>query len=263
MPDLSKRAVYTVPAMSDVVVRRGLTYRQVGSTKLSLDAYAPPSTSPTSRAPVLMFIHGGPIPSDMPPATEWGIFQSYGELAAASGFVGITFQHRLHGPLEYVTAQYDVAEAIAYVRAHAAELGADADRIVLWAFSGGGPLLSQTLRERPPFVRALVAFYAALDLRHLVPDADPEMAERARLLSPAALVDKAAGLPIFVARAGRDNELLNQSIDTFVREALAARVDVDLVHHAQGEHGFDALNDDDRSRQIIARALDFARAATR
>ncbi|HEY7188419.1 MAG TPA: dienelactone hydrolase family protein, partial [Vicinamibacterales bacterium] len=111
------------------------------------------------------------------------------------------------------------------------------------------------------FVRCLVAFYALLDVRHLLPpDADAERVARAHAFSPAAHLDAAAAtLPIFVARAGRDNAIVNTAIDAFVREALTANASIDLANHADGQHGFDLVDDDERSREIIARALAFAK----
>ena len=110
----------------------------------------------------------GRFPREFTPPTQWGVFVSYGELAAASALVGVTLNHRLHAPTDFERSQADVAAAIDYVREHAAELNVDADRIALWYFSGGGPLLSAVLRDRPSYVRCVLAFYAFLDLRHMI-----------------------------------------------------------------------------------------------
>jgi acetyl esterase/lipase len=226
-----------------------------------MNLYAPPNLSHGARRPAIFFVHGGPIPADMTPPTQWGIFDSYGGFAAASGMVGVVFNHRLHGPTDYRKSQDDIAAAIAHVRAHADDFNVDPERIALWAFSGGGVQLSWALRERPSHVRCLLAFYAVLDVRHAVPpNADPGMVKQYELLSPAAyLREKSEGLPMFVARAGLDSPTINQSIDTFVSEALAANATLDLANHPRGHHVFDCLDDDDRSREIIARAMDFAR----
>jgi acetyl esterase/lipase len=63
--------------------------------------------------------------------------------------------------------------------------------------------------------------------------------------------------PIFVARAGLDVAPLNAVIDQFAAAALAANAPLTLMNHPQGKHGFDALNDDDRSREIIRAAIAF------
>jgi dienelactone hydrolase len=130
----------------------------------------------------------------------------------------------------------------------------------VWAFSGGGPLLAWLVRERPPFVRCLLAFYSMLDLRHLVEPGHAEQAERATRVSPAAhLADGHAVPPTFVARAGRDTPIVNASVDAFVRAALAGNAPLTLVNHPHGQHAFDVLDDVALSRDIIDQAMRFAR----
>jgi hypothetical protein len=43
-----------------------------------------------------------------------------------------------------------------------------------------------------------------------------------------------------------------------VQEALAGNAMLDVMNHDKGRHGFDYLDDDSRSREIIAHALAFA-----
>lgn len=235
--DYSKPVVYQIDGMRDARVQRDIVYRRDGDAELRMNVYAPARLSGEERAPAVLFVHGGPIPADMTPPTQWGVFVSYGQIMAASGLVGVTFNHRLHGLMDYARAQSDVAAAIEYVRSHAAEINVDPDKIALWFFSGGGPLMSTFLRDRPAYVRCVLAFYAYLDVR-----------------------EKAGDLPIFIARAGLDQPMINNTIDQFVQEALAGNASLELMNHAAGRHGFDIVDDDDRSREIIARAVAFAHA---
>jgi dienelactone hydrolase len=149
------------------------------------------------------------------------------------------------------------------VRADADALGIDPDRIGLWAFSGGGPFLSAALRDRPSFVRAIVAFYAVLDLRAKPPGASAAVTDEMRRdLSPLVHLgaEGPAIAPIFLARAGLDHPFLNGPLDRFVQEALARNLTLEVMNHAAGRHGFDILDDDARSREIIARTLEFLKA---
>jgi acetyl esterase/lipase len=259
--DLSQRIVLRVPHMEEAIVHRDLVYRHDDGAELTMDVYLPPGLPSDARRPAVLLVHGGPIPAEARPK-EWGIFVSYGQLLAASGLVGVTFNHRLYAPTDYARSEMDVQAALAHVRAHAGELHVDAERLGLWAFSGGGPLVSWALRDRPSSVRCLAAFYALLDLRHaLPPGAGAEIVEALRRLSPAAYVaERAAGLPLFVARAGRDNALINDAIASFVAAALAGNAPLTFVNHADGRHGFDILDDDARSREIIGKAVAFLQA---
>jgi len=266
MPSLeemkSLRVVFTLPRMDQAVVRRDLVYKTVGETRLEADVYAPPELGAGARRPAVIFIHGGPIPPAMKPK-GMGVFVSYGELAAASGFIGVTFNHRFHGGAQLQDAADDVADLVAWVRGKAGELRVDADRIALWAFSGGGPFLSPYLAEPVPYARALVAYYAVLDLRPVPPGQPDTLGRELRQrYSPAYLVSRAAKPlpPMLVARAGEDNPVLNQGLDLFVHEALAHNARLDLLNHAEGRHGFDILDDDARSREIVGRTLEFLKA---
>ena len=248
--------------MTRVHAERGIVYRRDDGEELLMDVYRSRDAAPGERLPAIVFIPGGPIPRAMQPPREWGVFISYGELAAASGFAAVVVNHRLHALTDYVIAQNDVNAAVGYVREQGSELGIDSEQIALWAFSGGGPLMSDYLRDCPPHVRCLLAFYAVLDLRALItPDLNPALAERVVRLSPAAHLTGAT-VPIFVARAGLD-AMVNASLDAFVAEALSKNVPLELMTHPTGQHAFDVLDDDERSRQIIARGLEFVRTHLR
>lgn len=69
----------------------------------------------------------------------------------------------------------------------------------------------------------------------------------------------AKDLPMFIARAGLDVEMVNLGIDVFIQEALSVNASIDIANHCNGRHGFDFLDNNDRSRSIIASALSFAK----
>jgi len=256
-----KPVVYSVPGMEKVTVKTNLKYTTVDNPNLLMDVYTPPGLSKGERRPAVLFIHGSAGAEAR--AKDWGVYISWGRLVAASGMVGVTFTHRLGYPKPFLNdAAADVEAAVSYVRANADSLGVDRDRLCLAAYSGGGPLLSAAMRERPKYVRCLVSFYAFLDVRQSPMHTPHEPAETLERFSPVAQL--AAGVdglaPVFVARAGLDQiPTMNDSIDRFVREAVAKNAAVALYNHPRGVHGFDNQTDDARSREIVRAALDFMR----
>jgi acetyl esterase/lipase len=255
----AKRIVYSVPGMDRVRVERDVIYRGTGDGGVKMDVYIPHGLAPVDRRPVVFFVHGGPLGPDMRPK-DWGVYQSYGELAAASGFVGVAFNHRLFSAADFDRSAEDVAAAVEFVRNSPAQFRADPERTALWAFSGGGPLLAAALRERPAHVKALVSYYAILDLRGSRDAAGKAMSdETARRLSPVYAVETGTGpFPaVMIARAGQDDPGINASVETFVRAAWAKGIDIDVLNHPAGQHGFDGFTDDDRSREVIRRTLEF------
>jgi acetyl esterase/lipase len=252
------RIVLAVPGMDAVGVRRDVAYKTGDGEPLHMDVYSPHGAR--HPRPAVILVHGGPIPRLG--AKGMGVFVSYGELLAASGFVAVAFDHRFLAPDRLADAGGDVADLIAHVRANAGSLGVDPERLALWAFSGGGPFLAAPLRERPSFLRAVVAYYAALDLQEPAPGAGSGIGDDVRRRFSAVLGlgdDARTAPPLLVARAGLDHPRLNGGIDHFVQAAVAAGAMLDLLNHPEGRHGFDILDDDARSRQIIRRTLDFLR----
>jgi acetyl esterase/lipase len=256
-----RRLVYRIPGMGNARVHRDIVYQHDTAPDLLMDVYCPSDLPATARLPALCFIHGGPIKADLPLApTAWGVYTDYGELAAASGFIGVTFNHRYYGFDQLPTAAQDIAAALAYVRAHANVFQIDPDRIGLWAFSGGGPFLSAFLRMPLSYIRCLVAYYALLDLQPLIPHlADVVSAATLRQFSPLDALQQAqtADIPLLIARAGRDRVEFNATIDEFVQAALTANLPLELLNHPGGQHAFDTLDDDQRSQAIIARTIAF------
>lgn len=258
-PLLPKRIVYSLPGMERIKARKDVVWKRVDGVELKLDLYAPPGKPRNRPLPVVVFIHGGPIPPNLrTEPKDWGVYISYGQLAAASGFVGITFNHRFYGMNRLRDAQSDVNDLVAYLRANTATLGIDPDRITLWAFSAGGLMLSSAMRDAPPYIRCLIAYYALLD--STISGANGEDAQKE--FSPLyQLKQKGQAVPpLFVARAGLDNPGLNSALDRFAQEAITRNLTFEFSNHAAGRHSFDILNDDDRTREIIRRTIEFIRS---
>lgn len=254
-----KPVVYSIPGMDKVSVKTNLKYTNVDNPNLLMDVYTPQGLAKGERRPAVIFIHGSAGAEAK--AKDWGVYISWGRLAAASGMVGVTFTHRLGYPKPFLNdAGADVEAAVNYVRANADSLGIDRDRLCLAAYSGGGPMLSAAMRERPPYVRCLVSFYAFLDVRQSEmhrPHETPETLER---FSPITYLsgDVESLPPIFIARAGLDQiPTMNDSIDRFVQAAVGKNIAVTLYNHPHGVHGFDNQTPDARSREIVRAALDF------
>ena len=263
-PDMYRKPiVLSVPGMDSVEVHRDISYKRADNTDLKMDIYIPPGLTAGAHVPAVFFIHGGFLPHTIAfLPKEWGVYQSYGRLAAASGLVGVTFNHRYWGWTRDDMEQSfgDVLDAIRFVRSYAETYRVDADHAALWAFSGGGPHLSIPMREKLEFIRCLVSFYAILDL---TPEArqtslDPEK-ERSADFSPITYLQKDGVRfpPMLIGRAGLDSPVINETVDRFIARALSLNEMIEVMNHPEGQHGFDVLDDNARSREMIVRAIEF------
>jgi acetyl esterase/lipase len=243
--DLSRRpVVYSTPGMANVRVSEGLVYKTAEGSPLHFDLYAPAAASRAS--PAVILIHGGPVPGAG--VRRAGMFVSYGRILAATGMIGIAFDHRFLGPDRLPDSAADLADLVQHLRKQAPTLGIDQSRLALWAFSGGASLVAAALHERQSWLKLVVAYYGIMEplgIRH-----------DDRLSAIAALGRDASNAPpIVLARAGRDDPAINSTIDRFFAAATSAGATVDLFTHPTGHHNFDILDAGERSSQIIRRTL--------
>ena len=274
-PTLPDAIYYELPGMANVTVTRDVTYRTVDiageQTPLAMDVYRPPALRSGERRPALIFVHGGLTVDQPRTAKDWGIYRSWGRVAAASGLVAVTFNHRLTTNDNVDVGASDLKALVDVVRQNAAHWNVDPDRMCLAFYSAGGPISSVPLRERPPYVRCVVLYYPFLDLEHMRyqtqfrPAHTPARVDSLLDYSPARVItrDPATVPPIFLAMAGRDAiPRLNESIVRFLEAAVDSKVRIDFYLHPTGEHGFDRRQRDDRTHEIIEATLAFVKRHT-
>jgi acetyl esterase/lipase len=252
--------------MDEVQVRSGIAYKTVEDGALKLDVYLPPDLSAGERRPAVLFVHGEPWTTEVTrfDALAAGQYISWGRLVAASGWIGVPFEHRNSRActaLPEVAADLD--DLIAFVRAQIPE--ADPDQLILWVCSGGGAYGLRAAIRHSASVRCAVVYYAFLEPLHYRAIIAPEISdETLREYSPITALGQpdATIPPLLIARAGTDHPELNETINRFAAEALRHNVSLDLLNYAEGRHGFDILDDTGRSRYIIQQTLAFMRLHT-
>src|SRR5579883_363424 len=266
-----KPVVYAIPGMEEAIVQKDIVYKTVDENELKLDVYYPSNYTGETRLPAVIFVHGDGPPEFLKDAKEWAAYTCWGQLAAAMGLIGVTFNHRSTEMLaKLYEAASDVDDLIAFVRDDSKMLGIDANKIGIWVCSAGGPIgLRSALRDNQAYIRCIVSYYAISDLKVYyeepqeetefpgppLPDLSQEVLDE---FSSAALVDKSATVaPLLVVRAGLDDPRLNASIARLVTMAVTKNVNIDFMNHATGQHAFDMLDDDARSKEIIQATLEF------
>jgi acetyl esterase/lipase len=261
----TQRILYTVPGMEKSKARKDITYKRVADAELKMDVYSPQNLPSSARRPAIIFIHGGALPPNLlTKPKEWGGYVSFGQLVASTGFVGITFNHRFYGwdMKALADARSDVNDAIAYIRSNAERLGIDRDRLCLWSLSAGSLFLGAAISDTPAFIRCMVFYYAIMDLEPLRKERPAITDDVTREFSPISRLERASAkfAPIFIARAGREEPGLNVAVDTFIQKAVSKKATLDFSNHPEGQHGFDVLDDNERTREIIRRTLEFIKA---
>jgi acetyl esterase/lipase len=116
-----------------IELRQDVVYGRVGNTRLQLDLYSPEGTD--ELRPGLVLIHGG----------AWmggskSDYRCYGVSFAEKGFVVASIDYRLLPASRYPAQVEDSKCAIRWMRANAAELGVDPERMAVMGGSAGGHL---------------------------------------------------------------------------------------------------------------------------
>jgi acetyl esterase/lipase len=259
-----KRVVYRIPGMETATVRRDVEYRAAGdptAAPLTMDLYHPPDSKSGARLPAVVFVSGySDAGIGMPQVLGWPKFKelamctSWGQLAAASGVVAITYTNR--------EPAADLLALLQHVRENAASLGIDENRIGLYASSGHVPLaLSVLMHEDRDYLKcAVLSCGFMLDLDGSTGVA--EMAKQYGFVNPGAgksVEDVPQDLPLFIVRARQEQfPHLNEMIDGFMGKALKRNLPVTFVNHG-GPHGFELMQDSETSRETIRQILAFLR----
>jgi len=256
-PISKKVAVYRIPGMDGVKVRRDVPYLKGNAGALTMDIYYPPDMKSGARIPAVIIVAGYPDTGFEARVgckfKEVGSSISWGQLMAASGVAAITYTNR--------EPSADLHTLLQYVRQHAAQLGFDENRIGLWAASGNVPLaLSVLMQKRNDYLKCAVLCYGIM----LDMDGSTVVAEAAQtwsFVNPCAgksVADLPPSLPLFIARAGQDEvPHLNKTIDSFLTKALTYNLPITLTNHPEAPHAFDLFQDSETTRQIIRQILAF------
>lgn len=161
---LKMKVVYEHPDASKVHLQKDLPYKHVHSNELLMDVCYPPNMHSETELPAVIFIHGESMQDTPLDLKDSGQYTSWGRLAAASGIIGVTFNHRASQActrLEEPTS--DIEDAISYVRTHLEDV--DENRIGIWLCSGAGMYgLRVAMKDHHPYIRCIVSYYATMDL---------------------------------------------------------------------------------------------------
>ena len=166
-------AVPAAKAAYEVVTQTNVEYAQHDGIKLVGDLYKPKGLA---KAPAIIAVHGGGWQN----GSRAG-YRYWGPYLARNGFTVLSIDYRLGKAGTYPGSVYDVKAAIQFVRAKAADLGVDPERIGLMGDSAGShlvalvglagaePLFSSGYRDDPNAavpvnVKAVVAFYGVYDM---------------------------------------------------------------------------------------------------
>ena len=161
-------------------------------------------------------------------------YKAWAEIAAAKGLLTIMPDLRTD------TLEQDFDLLLAHLAAAGASLGADRERIAVYAGSGnvyrGLPLF---LNPRRTAVKAAVMYYGSAEVRTFRRD-----------------------LPILFVRAGLDRPPVTRAMTELTALAQTQNAPVTLLNYPGGHHAFEIVDDEDATRDVIDTTIDYVKRAT-
>jgi dienelactone hydrolase len=216
------------PASPDISVSKDLEYGTSGATSLRMDVYRPPSASGV-RGPVLIFFNRA-TGSDRSGA----FYASWAQAAASKGIIAVL------PDLREGSEVHDFNVLVRSLADHAADLRLDRDAIAVYAGSGNVVNAFPAVEDpKETLIKAAVMYYGSAPITEFRRD-----------------------LPVLYVRAGLDRPGVNAEIAALAALAVSQNAPVTLLNHPTAHHAFEIADDDDATREVIDRTLDFVKRAT-
>jgi dienelactone hydrolase len=222
---------FVLPPAGAVAETTDVRYGSADTLALRMDVYRPAGATAAPR-PALVFFNRA-VGAAQRNAFN-GFYRGWARAAASRGLVAIVPD--LRGGHEGA----DYRSLIEYLTQNAARLGIAENAVTVYAGSGNVFAALPLLQEyTAPAVRAAVLYYGAAPVTRFRLD-----------------------LPILWVRAGLDRPPLNADIARLAALAVSQNAPVTLLNHPTGHHGFEALDDDDVTRDVIEQTIAFAHRVT-
>jgi acetyl esterase len=224
---------------------RTVVYKRVSDRELVLNIFEPAGHKPADKRPCFLVIHGGGW-SGMEPRRMYPFAADF----AKKGLLGISLQYRLSNSrtgFSVFDCVKDARSSVRYVRAHAAELGIDPNKITVSGGSAGGHLAAATALfdavnedtddlKVSPIPNALVLLFPVIDTS-TEGYGHEKIGERWKEISPAHLV-RAGVPPTLIFHGTADPTTAFKGAKLFQEEMLKAGNRCELDAHEGGAHGY-------------------------
>ncbi|MFW9854875.1 MAG: alpha/beta hydrolase [Candidatus Thorarchaeota archaeon] len=256
-PFAEKEIVYRIHDSKKVRVKKNLQYGGIEEPSLVMDLYYPPDMREKAQLPVVIFVCGYSIARIVEMTGEKfkdiGQYVSWGKLIAQTGLIGIAYDTE--------HPEGDITKLLTFISKNASSLGIDPEKICLWSCSGNSLLaISLLMQGDIKDFKSAVFYYGILFDK----DLELEIARFAKeggFIYPSILEKNEFSqhkIPLLIVRAGLEQSaVLNRSIDLYLARLIALNNLVHFINYPNGQHGFDVLDDNKQSRDIIRTTLTF------
>lgn len=254
----SQVVAYKVPGMEDVIVKTDIPYLTTSESSLKMDIYYPPKFDFKSIIPAVVIVYGysnkAQIKLTGNQLRKWSWYISFCKIIAASGMAAIAYE--TDNPVT------DLVALAEYIKSNSDKIQIDVNRIGTYSCSANTPTaMAFMLNSSNSFFKCAVNYYGLIlkenyEFQSKIDTLSMQMGfSTPRIPEPAAWKKD---VPLLIVTAGKDYvPYINPSNADFVAKAITQNLPVTLINYPTGQHGFDALDDNETTRMIIKTTLDF------
>jgi len=253
------------PAQSKPAPTRSLVYKKIGDVELVLHLFEPEGHTAEAKRPAIVFFFGGGWVGGTPSQ-----FYPHCDALAKRGWVAASAEYRIASkhkttPFECVA---DGKSAVRYMRAHAAELGIDPEKLCAGGGSAGGHVAASVGvipgHEEPGEDTKVSSRPLALVLFNPVIDTSKKgygynkLKERYRELSPVEHVDE-SDPPTLIFHGEADTTVPYANVVDFAARMKKAGNECEVMNFPGAKHGFFNYGRDggDAYEKTTARMFEF------
>jgi len=234
---------------NDTVRQEDVHYCNTSDKQQTLDFYRP-EHSGDQTLPLLIYIHGGGWRGG---SKRNGMINNYGQIFIKQNNAVASISYRLNSAHPYPDQNNDVACALTYLTAHAADLHIDTRKIILMGESAGGELASYAALHGPSqnyryaVPAGVIDFYGVSDFTRIVNSSRPDLNAR-RFLGPNYTQKAAEASPIsyvtshaprFLLLHGENDKIVPAEQSKLLHDKLvSAGVDATYIRLQSAAHGF-------------------------
>lgn len=249
---------YEVAGMNDVIVKKDIPYLKSSDSVLKMDIYYPPNFDFKQKIPAVVFVFGytndGQLKTAKHQLRTWSPYTSWCRVVAATEMAAIVY--------ETIDPENDLKSLIQYINSNTDNLNIDVNKIGAYSCSANTPTeIAYVLNDPDCIFKCAVVYYGIFlttDFKYIstIDTLSQNMGfVTPRLSEPTSWNRK---VPIMIVHAGKDFvPHTNESLKSFIENAIVQNVPITLMVHSDGVHAFDIYTDNESTKQIIKNTLEF------
>lgn len=235
-----KHLVYQEQTMNSIKPTK-IVYRDT----LEADVYFPIMKVATKKFPCVIFVSSfaGINFRSIQVYIDWA------KLMAANGIIGVVYETN--------SPSLDFDKLTEYLISNDETLHVDKNKMGIWSCSGNSLLALNKVNASSQFKCHSIYYGLTTTFNSQYLDEVKEMSKKNGFTF---FVDSeyTSKTPTFIVRAGKDNwTIILSSIDEFVNLLLTRNIPFELINYPEGQHAFDILDDNETSKQIVIKTIEF------